>query len=879
MFLYANYLCLLLLFRTAVCIDMLKVTAKAFTGSKLTTEFDQTPDSRSHIIGTKSDSYLPDVKTTTTAPAMGTNLLSSNDNTHTASILHTTKSDSATINHQRRPPRTTQVKFLSSTTSSPTRHFFTSVNSLQPKKLTTKSRNDSIRKAKVTLMETEDPIEDKVDYSDFQDLLPVVALVEKLQSQVTDLQRLRDQDKLERAKIQQQLSHQGAKVRQITNDVFYLRRMASKNERQINRLSGTIENQLMTQSSLVNTEAELRVRLDDFRFLEMNISQMVSDLHYTFQNFTSETLAVSEEVENLKQEMKNISDINTNQSAAIKHMQKVVSGFVVELVPEGYYKESLDNITPQQEGILVDVKTKQIANKMKYLMSESEDNSGDTIPENTTNFGGFQQKLSKGSVALKSTEEAQRLKKYEEELTKLHKMFINLSVDFEYFKSMFTSKQLKMSDGHFQNLVLNLTERMGSVEKLKALNAELLSNNQESQVNIFQIRNMVLNNTHKLAEIKKLMTENRNENEIQPKQFKDQFFAINKSIEDLKNNLHHARNKAERRLAEKLKIVSKEMQMTQYKLTALEARVLNDSLSLCVKKNRDLEQNLKLHDLDKNIRKLEGIMSSQRDQVKRLEYRVYQLHYWNRNQSEVIDILKNQAQAIYNNLPLIEHVEEELNNFRHHLPTDCSNIKESDDFYSSIQVIYPRGSSSSVQVLCEVDEDGIWTVFQKRYNGSVDFNRSWEEYKHGFGTIDTEYWLGNEYIHLLTNNDAYSLKIEMIDLDKRLWVAVYDNFHVSSESTGYTLNIGTYSGNATDSLQYANHSPFSTVDADHDASSTHCAVHYTAGWWYKHCHYGNLNGRYNVGIVWFNQLLDDWIQMESSIMKIKKITDFEPTPL
>lgn len=196
MFFYTNYLCLLLLFRTAVCIDALKVTAKTITGNKLTTEFDQTPDiSHSRVIGTKSDSYLPDVKTTTTVPPMGTNLLSSNGNTHTASILHTTKSDSATINHQRQPPKTTQVKFLSSTTSSPTRHFFTSVNSLQPKKLTTKSRNNSIRRAKVSQKETEEPFEDKVEYSEFHDLLPVITLVEKLQSQVIDLQRLHNQDK------------------------------------------------------------------------------------------------------------------------------------------------------------------------------------------------------------------------------------------------------------------------------------------------------------------------------------------------------------------------------------------------------------------------------------------------------------------------------------------------------------------------------------------------------------------------------------------------------------------------------------------------------------------------------------------------------------
>ena len=45
-----------------------------------------------------------------------------------------------------------------------------------------------------------------------------------------------------------------------------------------------------------------------------------------------------------------------------------------------------------------------------------------------------------------------------------------------------------------------------------------------------------------------------------------------------------------------------------------------------------------------------------------------------------------------------------------------------------------------------------WTVIVRRFDGSGDYNRSWAEYKSGFGDVSGEAWLGNEYLHYLTNN-------------------------------------------------------------------------------------------------------------------------------
>ena len=141
-------------------------------------------------------------------------------------------------------------------------------------------------------------------------------------------------------------------------------------------------------------------------------------------------------------------------------------------------------------------------------------------------------------------------------------------------------------------------------------------------------------------------------------------------------------------------------------------------------------------------------------------------------------------------------------------------------------------------------------------------------FRFGFGDPTTEYWLGNENLHYLTNQKNYRLHISMWDLDNQYWYAEYGYFRIMSEEEGYTIHLNHYTGNATDALKYSNLMSFSTQDRDSDMSSTHCAKFYTAGWWYKHCQYGNLNGRYTVGIVWFNNDFDKWVQMQRTEMKI-----------
>jgi len=88
-------------------------------------------------------------------------------------------------------------------------------------------------------------------------------------------------------------------------------------------------------------------------------------------------------------------------------------------------------------------------------------------------------------------------------------------------------------------------------------------------------------------------------------------------------------------------------------------------------------------------------------------------------------------------------------------------------------------------------------VFQRRVNGSVDFYRDWNDYKNGFGSVNGEFWLGNDHIHSLTCNDSYILRIDMEAFNGTTRFAEYVGFSVDDESTYYTLRFTAYRNSST----------------------------------------------------------------------------------
>ena len=161
----------------------------------------------------------------------------------------------------------------------------------------------------------------------------------------------------------------------------------------------------------------------------------------------------------------------------------------------------------------------------------------------------------------------------------------------------------------------------------------------------------------------------------------------------------------------------------------------------------------------------------------------------------------------------------------------------------------PDGKGS-FSVYCDMRADGGgWTVFQRRQDGSVDFYRGWNDYKSGFGQLTAEFWLGNDKIHRLTAARPSSLRVELEDWNGVRVFAKYGKFKIGDEQIQYRLEVGSYSGTAGDSLiSEHNNMAFSTKDRDNDGWSDNCAVKFTGAWWYNHCHYSNLNGKYQGNV-------------------------------
>ncbi|XP_063863271.1 ficolin-2-like [Scylla paramamosain] len=190
-------------------------------------------------------------------------------------------------------------------------------------------------------------------------------------------------------------------------------------------------------------------------------------------------------------------------------------------------------------------------------------------------------------------------------------------------------------------------------------------------------------------------------------------------------------------------------------------------------------------------------------------------------------------------------------------PVDCADLLLAGASVSGVYEIYPFTCmcAKPVKVWCDMETDGGgWTVFLSRQHQKVqlDFSRTWNDYKKGFGIPYSEYYLGNDVLHQMTFSRFYAIRLDVTLASGGYDFATYQYVKIGSENTRYSASVwGTQLGGTsnTNCLDQMNGRAFITRDRDLDSSSSNCAIQRRGAWWYHSCSYFNPTGPFNRSLI------------------------------
>ncbi|XP_052761880.1 microfibril-associated glycoprotein 4-like [Mya arenaria] len=179
--------------------------------------------------------------------------------------------------------------------------------------------------------------------------------------------------------------------------------------------------------------------------------------------------------------------------------------------------------------------------------------------------------------------------------------------------------------------------------------------------------------------------------------------------------------------------------------------------------------------------------------------------------------------------------------------TDCNDIyRQKKTAADGVYSIRLWKSHTVIQVVCVRSSDGAgWTVFQNRFDGSVNFYRYLTDYTNGFGNISGEYWLGLKYIKELADQGMTTIRMEVTAADGTSAFEEWPDFSLD-DAPGYMQHVGgNGQGTAGDQDNW-----FTSYNKNFTAKGSYCGDIAQGGWWYYSCSYINLNGPYKTpGII------------------------------
>uniref|UniRef100_A0A5F5PX11 Angiopoietin-2 n=2 Tax=Equus TaxID=9789 RepID=A0A5F5PX11_HORSE len=280
-----------------------------------------------------------------------------------------------------------------------------------------------------------------------------------------------------------------------------------------------------------------------------------------------------------------------------------------------------------------------------------------------------------------------------------------------------------------------------------------------------------------------------------------------------------------------------------------EINKLQDKNSFLEKKVLDMEDKhiVQLRSIKEEKDQLQVLVSKQNSIIEELEK---QLVTATVNNSVLQKQQHDLMETVHNLLTMISTPNSAKNSFaakeEQIIFRDCAEAFKSGLTTNGIYTLTFPNSTEEIKAYCDMETGGGgWTIIQRREDGSVDFQRTWKEYKAGFGNPSGEYWLGNEFVSQVTNQQRYVLKIHLKDWEGNEAYSLYEHFYLSSEEFNYRIHLKGLTGTAgkISSISQPGND-FSTKDADNDKCICKCSQMLTGGWWFDACGPSNLNGMY-----------------------------------
>ncbi|XP_076018382.1 angiopoietin-related protein 3-like [Genypterus blacodes] len=324
-------------------------------------------------------------------------------------------------------------------------------------------------------------------------------------------------------------------------------------------------------------------------------------------------------------------------------------------------------------------------------------------------------------------------------------------------------------------------------------------------------------------------------------EIKEEEEELKKTTVVLQNNNEEIRSLSVK-INTKMDTIMEERSQLQNKVEGLEEKLSSLSQDLVTSQQMAQISGLKevIHTQEQSITELLRAVSEQSDQlnhqrmkIKTLEEKLSANTFSQETIERIPEVFNTEAPTL---TPYLTSTIQDL-------PSDCSELFNTGQRISGVYAIRPKRSEPFL-VFCDMDKDYGVTVIQRRKDGYINFDQTWEKYESGFGDFQGEFWLGLKKIHSLAAQGSSVLHIQLEDWKQDRRFIKY-GFHLDGPENNYIIHLTQLSGDLPDPMSNNTGMMFSTKDRDNDNhQDSNCAHNYTGGWWFNACGDTNLNGRY-----------------------------------